>query len=158
MATRITKSQLKEYITKLVVEQQSKWYKDELSDLGQKKFRVNFGQGQVSNTFRSRKEAEKELALSDTPKGFVQFKDLDTGEWFNVRHLKEQMDPQIGSNQADYELIIAEQEFYSYVSTLLYKLSQNLTKPKREIIEKLSDPVVFSRLSKELKKYVRKMH
>lgn len=142
MTTKITKSQLKEHIAKLVAEQvkslspaaqkaldasrqakqnkdaqkkraaakdsmrgisveaaepaieeQSSWHrnqKGELSDLYKTKYRVNFGQGQVSNTFPTKKEAEYEMTFIDEPGAFIQFKDLNTGEWFNIKHLREQ--------------------------------------------------------------------
>lgn len=73
------------------MDEQSSWHRDkneELTDLYKTKYRVNFGQGQVSNTFPTRKEAEYELTFHDEPNAFIQFKDLDTGEWFDVRHLK----------------------------------------------------------------------
>jgi hypothetical protein len=79
-------------ILKDLNEQQSKWHSSELSDYKSKKFRVNFGQGQVSNTFNTKKEAERELKNDPSPGGaFIEFKDLDTGDWFNVHRLKEQM-------------------------------------------------------------------
>lgn len=75
---------------KVTTEQQSKWYADELSDMGSKKYRINFGNGQVSNTFKSLKAAEAERDLGEAPKGHIEFRDPDTGEWFNVKWLREQ--------------------------------------------------------------------
>lgn len=73
--------------------EQSSWHRNqngELADLYKTKYRVNFGQGQVSNTFPTRKEAEYEMTFLDEPNAFIQYKDLNTGEWFNIKHLKEQ--------------------------------------------------------------------
>lgn len=89
------------------IEEQSSWHRNqngELADLYQTKYRVNFGQGQVSNTFPTRKEAEYEMTFHDEPNAFIQFKDLDTGEWFNIRHLKEQRieGDKRRSDEADY--------------------------------------------------------
>jgi hypothetical protein len=75
------------------IEEQSSWHRNqngELADLYKTKYRVNFGQGQVSNTFPTRKEAEYEMTFLDEPNAFIQYKDLNTGEWFNIKHLKEQ--------------------------------------------------------------------
>lgn len=87
--------------------EQSSWHRDqkgELSDLYKTKYRVNFGQGQVSNTFPTRKEAEYEMTFVDEPGAFIQFKDLDTGEWFNIKHLKEQRieGDKLHSDEADF--------------------------------------------------------
>lgn len=74
-------------------DEQSSWHRNqngELADLYKTKYRVNFGQGQVSNTFPTRKEAEYEMTFIDEPNAFIQFKDLNTGEWFNIKHLREQ--------------------------------------------------------------------
>ena len=65
------------------------------------------------------------------------------------------MDPQIGLDQDGYDLIVAEQEFHSYVSKQLYKLAQNLTKPRKDVVQALLDPVVFPHLSKDLKRYIK---
>lgn len=74
-------------------DEQSSWHRNqngELADLYKTKYRVNFGQGQVSNTFPTKKEAEYEMTFIDEPGAFIQFKDLNTGEWFNIKHLREQ--------------------------------------------------------------------
>lgn len=53
------------------------------------RYRVNYTNGQVSNTFASRAAAERERDAGDPPKGFVEFQDPDTHEWFSCRYLKE---------------------------------------------------------------------
>jgi len=87
--------------------EQSSWHRDqngELYDLYKTKYRVNFGQGQVSNTFPTRKEAEYEMTFIDEPNAFIQFKDLNTGEWFNIKHLREQRieGDKLHSDEADF--------------------------------------------------------
>ena len=88
--------------------EQSSWHRNqngELADLYKTKYRVNFGQGQVSNTFPTRKEAEYEMTFIDEPNAFIQFKDLDTGEWFNIKHLREQRrveGDKLHSDEADF--------------------------------------------------------
>lgn len=74
------------------IDEQSAWRMNssEFEDLKRTKFRVNFGDGHVSNVFPTKKEAEYELTFIDEPNAFIQYKDLNTGEWFHVRHLKEQ--------------------------------------------------------------------
>lgn len=89
------------------IEEQSSWHRNqngELADLYKTKYRVNFGQGQVSNTFPTRKEAEYEMTFIDEPGAFIQFKDLNTGEWFNVKHLREQRieGDKLHSDEADF--------------------------------------------------------
>jgi len=96
------------FLGKRQLGEQSSWHrneKGELADLYKTKYRVNFGQGQVSNTFPTKKEAEYEMTFIDEPGAFIQFKDLNTGEWFNIKHLREQRrveGDKLHSDEADF--------------------------------------------------------
>ena len=51
------------------------------------KYRINFGQGQVDYPGSLKKCREYLKSLNNAPSAYIQFKDFETGEWFNIKYL-----------------------------------------------------------------------